>query len=94
MLIFVDKPSGFTSGDIVRKVKKLYPKAKVGHSGTLDPMASGLLILGVGKDTKKLTQIQKLPKEYITTIDFSLETDTWDKDYYEKFNQYQVVEKD
>ncbi len=90
MLIFVDKPSWYTSTDVVRKIKKLYPKAKVGHSGTLDPMASGLLIIWVGRDTKKLGEFQKLPKEYITVIDFSKETDSWDIDWHDWIKTYSI----
>ncbi len=95
MFILVDKPAWYTSADIVRKIKKLYPDEKVWHGGTLDPMARGLLIIWVGrKSTKKLSKFQKYPKEYITIIDFSLETDTWDKDYYKFYKKYKVVEKD
>lgn len=90
MLILVDKPSSYTSADIVRKIKKLFPKAKVGHSWTLDPMATWLLIIWVGKDTKKLWDLQKLPKEYITTIDFSKETDSWDMDRHNWIKVYEV----
>ena len=80
----MDKPTWFTSWDIVRKIKKLYPKVKVGHSWTLDPMASWLLIIGLWKDTKILADLQKQPKEYIATIDLSLQTDTWDADRYKR----------
>ncbi len=93
MILLIDKPSGYTSFDIIRKLQKLYPKTKIWHWGTLDPMATGLLVIAIWKDTKKLTQIIWSDKEYITTIDFSVETDTWDYDYHEKFIKYEVIEK-
>lgn len=66
----VDKPPGMTSHDVVVKVRKLLasssqrPAPKVGHAGTLDPLATGLLIVGVGTATKKLGTLLKLPKTY------------------------------
>ena len=91
MLLLIDKPTWYTCGDIIRKLKKLYPDVKIGHSWALDPMATGLLIIWFGRDTKKLARLQQLPKEYETIIDFSLETDTWDKDWYQYYKKYKVV---
>ncbi len=87
MLLAVDKPSWITSYDAIRALKKVFWKEKIGHSGTLDPMASGLLLIGVGKGTKRLAKLQGLDKTYITTIDFSKQSDTWDLDYWEEFKQ-------
>ena len=53
-------------------------------------MATGLLLIGVGKDTKKLTELTGLDKTYITTIDFSKDTDTWDMDFWEVYTEYEV----
>lgn len=63
--ILIDKPAGPTSHDIVDEVRKIFKIRKVGHAGTLDPFASGLLIIGVGAATKKLAELQKMPKTYI-----------------------------
>lgn len=90
MLILADKPTWFTSFDVVKKIKRLYPKTKVWHSGTLDPMATGLLVIWVWPDTKKLWEILLMDKEYLATIDFSKKSDTWDMDYWEVFEQLEV----
>ncbi len=81
MLIAVDKPVWLTSFDIVRIFKRQFPWQKIGHGGTLDPLATGLLILGIGNETKQLTHIIGKDKSYEATIDFSLATDTWDSQY-------------
>lgn len=57
MFILLDKPAGWTSHDLVDKVRRLYPDEKVGHGGTLDPYATGLLVIAVGKDTKQLDRL-------------------------------------
>ena len=78
----VDKPATWTSFDVVRKLKNLGKFKKIGHAGTLDPLASGLLIICVGKHTKKIEYFQNLPKTYTgemifgkTTPSIDLETD-------------------
>ncbi len=91
MLLAVDKPSWITSYDAIRALKKVFWKEKIGHSGTLDPMASGLLLIGVGKGTKRLAELQGLDKSYTTTIDFSKQSDTWDLDYWEYFQEYPIL---
>ncbi|HCY20493.1 TPA: hypothetical protein DIC40_01235 [Patescibacteria group bacterium] len=48
MLLAIDKPTGITSYDVIRRLKRAFPKQKIGHSGTLDPLATGLLIIGIG----------------------------------------------
>lgn len=88
-ILLFDKPYGWTSFDLVNKVKMMIKKKtglkkiKVGHAGTLDPLASGLLIICTGRKTKQITSIQDQPKEYIanievgrTTPSFDLETET------------------
>lgn len=89
MLLLVDKPSGITSYDVIRVFKRHLAKGtKIGHSGTLDPMATGLLILWTDKDTKRLHEFLGADKRYITTIDFSKMSDTWDMDWRASFAQY------
>jgi tRNA pseudouridine55 synthase len=80
-VILIDKPLGWTSFDVVKKVRKASPERKVGHAGTLDPLATGLLILCTGKMTKKISIFQDQEKEYTgifeigkTTPSFDLET--------------------
>ena len=87
-VLLFDKPYGWTSFDLVKKIKILLyrhfdlKKIKVGHAGTLDPLATGLMIICTGKATKQLVQYQNLDKEYIatfrlgeTTPSFDLETE-------------------
>ncbi|HMT26836.1 MAG TPA: hypothetical protein PKD96_00890 [Candidatus Absconditabacterales bacterium] len=81
MLLLVDKPTGITSYDIIRVLKKKFPGEKIGHAGTLDPLATGAMLIGIGKDTKRLTELTGKDKSYITTIDFSQDSDTRDIDY-------------
>jgi tRNA pseudouridine55 synthase len=77
-LILIDKPEYWSSFDVVKKIRYLTRIKKVGHGGTLDPFATGLLILGTGKETKALSQISSSTKEYIATIEFGTTTDTFD----------------
>ena len=67
-ILLVDKPGGMTSHDVVSRTRKALDTRKVGHAGTLDPMATGLLILGVGSSTRLLTYLVGLDKEYLATI--------------------------
>jgi len=67
-ILLIDKPIGITSFDVIRQLRKKTGIKKFGHAGTLDPLASGLMILGVEKGTKKLTEFIKLDKEYIAEI--------------------------
>lgn len=77
-LLLIDKPKGITSFDIIRQLRKKYPKIKAGHAGTLDPMASGLMILATGTETRSLQNFIKLPKVYRAEILFGRATDTYD----------------
>ncbi|MGL5865152.1 MAG: tRNA pseudouridine(55) synthase TruB [Dermatophilaceae bacterium] len=67
-LLLVDKPAGWTSHDVVARSRGLCRTRKVGHAGTLDPMATGLLVLGVGRATRLLTYLVGCDKEYTATI--------------------------
>lgn len=77
-IIVVDKPKGKTSNDIVQFVKRKYNLKKVGHAGTLDPNATGVLVLGLNEGTKLLSKLILEDKEYIATIQFGYQTDTYD----------------
>ena len=77
-ILVVDKPSGMTSHDVVSRVRRLAHTRKVGHGGTLDPMATGVLVVGVGKATRLLTFITGHSKTYEATIRFGLTTSTDD----------------
>ena len=67
-IILVDKPKGITSFDVIRRLRRELGIRKMGHAGTLDPLATGLMIIGVNTGTKKLNEFLKLPKEYIAEI--------------------------
>ncbi|MEX2456929.1 MAG: tRNA pseudouridine(55) synthase TruB [Balneolaceae bacterium] len=77
-IILMDKPLEWTSFDVVRYVRNRIPPKKVGHAGTLDPLATGLLILCSGKATKSISMIQDQSKEYVATIKFGESTPSYD----------------
>jgi tRNA pseudouridine55 synthase len=78
--LVVDKPSGITSNQVVGVVKKATGTKKVGHAGTLDPMATGVIVLAVGKVTRLIKYVQDREKEYLATAMFGVATDTLDAD--------------
>ena len=67
-IALIDKQQGFTSHDVVAKLRKLLGTKKIGHAGTLDPMATGLLLMGVGAGTKLMQFLSGLDKTYLATI--------------------------
>lgn len=78
-ILLINKEAGITSFDIIRRLKRIFPKGqKIGHAGTLDPFATGLLIILLGKYTKKMSEILKMQKEYIAKSEFGYSTDTQD----------------
>ena len=77
-ILLINKEKGFTSRDVVNKISKKLNIKKVGHAGTLDPLATGLLVVGVGKATKIMELLTLDTKEYIATVKMGLETDTLD----------------
>ncbi|HVU61757.1 MAG TPA: tRNA pseudouridine(55) synthase TruB [Mycobacteriales bacterium] len=77
-LVVLDKPSGWTSHDVVARVRRLAGTRKVGHAGTLDPMATGVLVLGVGRATRLLGHLALHDKEYDATIRLGRTTTTDD----------------
>lgn len=78
--LLVDKPGGWTSHDVVAKVRGLAGTKKVGHAGTLDPMATGLLVLGLGRATRLLRFLSDRSKVYEARAQFGVATDTLDAD--------------
>lgn len=94
MLIIVDKPKWISSFDVIRALKRELKEKKIWHSGTLDPMATGLLLIWTWPDTKQLNSLIWLDKSYETTIDFSKKSDTRDMDYREYFEEVNVEWKD
>jgi tRNA pseudouridine55 synthase len=79
-VLVVDKPSGWTSHDVVATVRRLAATRRVGHAGTLDPMATGVLVLGLGHGTRLLTFLVGSDKSYVATIRLGVSTLTDDAD--------------
>lgn len=77
-ILVVNKPSGYTSRDVVNIVGKTLGTKKVGHTGTLDPLASGVLVICIGRYTKLVDLLTSLNKEYIAEIKLGIQTDTLD----------------
>jgi len=79
-LLLLDKPSGMTSFQAIRRLKACLPGAKTGHSGTLDPLATGLLVVLLGEATKAAPFLEEEPKVYAARVLLGVETDTYDTD--------------
>jgi tRNA pseudouridine55 synthase len=77
-VLLINKPYDWTSFDVVRKIRSLIKIKKIGHAGTLDPLATGLLILCTGKFTKKINEYMSREKEYTGTIQLGSTTPTYD----------------
>lgn len=80
-VLLVDKPLHWTSFDVVAKLRRLCKTKKIGHAGTLDPLATGLLIVCTGKKTKSIEQYQNLNKTYQATICLGATTPTYDAEF-------------
>ncbi|MFQ5822755.1 MAG: tRNA pseudouridine(55) synthase TruB [bacterium] len=78
-ILNVNKPEGWTSFDIVKKIRNIIKIKKVGHAGTLDPFAVGVLLICTGRATKKVAELMKLEKEYLAIIELGKVTDTYDR---------------
>lgn len=78
-LVLIDKPEGWTSFDVCKKLRAIVKIKKVGHAGTLDPFATGLLLIGVGKGTKMMTEFIQSTKKYNALIQFGIESDSYDR---------------
>jgi tRNA pseudouridine55 synthase len=98
-ILIIDKEVGITSYDVIRKLKRILGKdQKIGHGGTLDPFACGVLLVLLGKGTKLMERIHTLKKEYIVKAEFGFSTDTQDimGEVLEKSNtipRYEEIEK-
>ena len=77
-IIVVNKPKGITSFDVIRKLKKILKTKKIGHTGTLDPLATGVMLMCVGKATKLASDLEAKAKIYIANFDIGYATDTYD----------------
>lgn len=77
-LIGINKPSGITSHDVVNKIRHITGEGRVGHMGTLDPMASGVMLVGVGSAARLNNYLEGHDKSYIATIKFGQTTNTYD----------------
>ena len=78
--LLLDKPAGISSFQALRPAKRAFHKAKVGHAGTLDPAASGLLIAGIAAGTRLLGYLEGMPKTYAFTAHFGFVSDTYDRE--------------
>lgn len=79
-VLLIDKPLEWTSYDVIRKLRKIINIKKIGHAGTLDPLATGLLIVCTGKFTKKINEYMAQEKEYTGTITLGAVTPTYDRE--------------
>lgn len=77
-IIVVNKPKGITSFDVIRKLKKILKTKKIGHTGTLDPLATGVMLVCVGRATKLASDLEAKDKIYIADFDIGYATDTYD----------------
>ena len=77
-ILIIDKPKGITSRDVVNSVVKRFNTKKVGHTGTLDPIATGVLVVCVGCATKLVDELTSHDKEYIASVELGTLTDTLD----------------
>lgn len=77
-ILLVDKPKGITSFDVIRALRKKLGMVKMGHAGTLDPLATGLMLVGVGEGTKELGGLLGLPKTYEAEVLLGVKTETGD----------------
>jgi tRNA pseudouridine55 synthase len=78
-ILIIDKPEGYTSHDVVARLRRILKTKKIGHTGTLDPFATGVLVMLVGKATRLAQFIDKDEKEYEALVRFGFETDTGDR---------------
>ena len=78
LILLTDKPQGWSSFDVIRRVRRISPIRKIGHAGTLDPMATGLLICLSGKATRLMNHFLAFEKEYTGTIRLGQTTASWD----------------
>ena len=95
-IILVDKPKGITSRDVVNEISKKFHTKKVGHTGTLDPIATGLLIICINKGCKLVPLLTNHDKTYLATVKLGIKTDTYDVTgkVIEENNNYNLSKED
>lgn len=79
-ILIIDKPTGITSHDVVNQVRRRFGTRRVGHAGTLDPLATGLLVVAVGPATRFLQYLPLEPKQYLGRFQFGVSTDSYDSE--------------
>ena len=79
-LLNIDKPAGMTSHDVVQHVRRVAGTRRVGHAGTLDPLATGVLLVFIGRATRLIEYVVGQPKTYVASVRLGQETDTYDAD--------------
>jgi tRNA pseudouridine55 synthase len=79
-ILLIDKPLGIKSHDVVNEVRRRFGTRRVGHAGTLDPLASGVLVVAVGPATRFLQYLPLEPKVYVATVEFGTSTETYDRE--------------
>jgi len=90
--ILIDKPKGITSHDVVDKLREITKIRKIGYAGTLDPLGTGLLILGIGRGaTRRLSEFLRLDKEYIAKLRLGAISDTFDKEGKIEFKKIEKI---
>lgn len=77
-IVIIDKPTGITSFDVIRKLRRILKERRIGHTGTLDPLATGVLVVCVGRATKLAQDIEGYDKMYIADFELGYKTDTYD----------------
>jgi tRNA pseudouridine55 synthase len=93
-LVVIDKPSGPTSHDVVARVRRATGIRRVGHAGTLDPLATGVVVVGIGRATRLLRYVQESRKEYVAEIRFGIGTDSLDADGREVWREPMPVNRE
>src|SRR5215207_4767919 len=78
-ILIIDKPEGITSHDVVARCRRILRTKRIGHTGTLDPFATGVMVILVGKATRLAQFLDKDAKEYSATVRLGFETDTGDR---------------
>ncbi len=78
-ILIIDKPAGITSHDVVARVRRILRTRRIGHTGTLDPFATGVIVAMIGRATRLSAYLDKDQKEYVATVRFGYETDTGDR---------------
>ncbi len=91
-ILIIDKPENFTSHDVVARLRRILKIKRVGHTGTLDPFATGVLVMLVGKATRLAQFLDKDAKEYEATVRFGFETDTGDRTGERRITNYELRE--